>query len=229
MKLKLFLIGCLLSVTVCVNSQTTAVVSVTNKSMVSAPQKSTLTGEERVQLVDSKGKMYSDNLNRMWNDLLRIKLNSAKGLEGVKTVTNTFGTITVVTRMLAAYDPVTAIVPTVTVNSGVISYTYNPDKIDILSVYVQGVDTDLSSNQDLKILFTQSGSTTSNVIKTLPNIVKYDRILGLAASSSVPYSIDMDNTPEQRIYAGEVNVSSSVGIQILNLNAFGNWGLKIVF
>lgn len=96
-----------------------------------------------------------------------------------------------------------------------------PEGITLLSAVVHGNASDLNSNT-FSILF--DGHFLNDSLATLfpPTVTKYDRLLAGTPSEALPYTYDIDNTPQIQI----TNVNP-LKIRVINLNGIVNWGLKI--
>jgi hypothetical protein len=96
-----------------------------------------------------------------------------------------------------------------------------PEGVTLLAATVHGNGSDLNSNS-FSIVF--DGHFLNDALATLfpPTVTKYDRLLGGTPSEALPYTYDIDNTPQIQI----TNVNP-LKIRVINLNGIVNWGLKI--
>lgn len=187
----------------------------------------TITGSNVIPSVNANKRFISLRLEDILNTVyMPALINSFKGISGVKYYTFTTGSRSITISYLGKGTYTPSVSSSV---AGIFAVAYNRDNCDILSVYVSGTTADLDVDNSFKVSFSLVGAV-DNKIYTIPTVQKIDRITGQAASTSIPYTIDVDNTPGQRVYSGGiVGTSTSVGIQIINLNAFVNWGIKLVF
>jgi len=96
-----------------------------------------------------------------------------------------------------------------------------PEGVKLISARVHGTTSDLVNNT-FSISF--SGHFLNQDASDLypPTVIKYDRMLNVMPTEAVPYTYDMDNTPQMQITG--VN---PLKIRVINLNGIVNWGLKI--
>ncbi len=104
--------------------------------------------------------------------------------------------------------------------SGVGTFTI-PEGVQLLAARVHGTSSDLNSNT-FSIVFAGHYLNGSTAALFPPIVTKYDRLLEGTPSEALPYTYDIDNTPQIQI----TNVNP-LRIRVINLNGIVNWGLKI--
>ena len=104
--------------------------------------------------------------------------------------------------------------------NGVGTFTI-PLGVNLFSAAIHGGAADLNSNS-FSIVFDGHFLNTSLATLFPPTVTKYDRLLEGTPSEALPYTYDIDNTPQIQIT--DVN---PLRIRVINLNGIVNWGLKI--
>lgn len=104
--------------------------------------------------------------------------------------------------------------------SGVGTFTI-PEGVQLLAARVHGTSSDLNSNT-FSVVFAGHYLNGSTAALFPPTITKYDRLLEGTPSEALPYTYDLDNTPQIQIT--DVN---PLRVRVINLNGIVNWGLKI--
>lgn len=105
-------------------------------------------------------------------------------------------------------------------SSGTGTFTI-PEGVQLISARVHGTGSDLNSNT-FSIVFAGHYLNGSTAALFPPTITKYDRLLEGTPSEALPYTYDLDNTPQIQIT--DVN---PLRVRVINLNGIVNWGLKI--
>ncbi len=107
-----------------------------------------------------------------------------------------------------------------TKSSGVGTFVI-PEGVQLISARVHGTSADLNSNT-FSVVFQEHFLNESTGTLFPPTVIKYDRLLEGTPSEALPYTYDIDNTPQIQI----TNVNP-LRIRVINLNGIVNWGLKI--
>ncbi len=95
--------------------------------------------------------------------------------------------------------------------------------IKLHSVTTLGATADLAGDNSFKIVCNGVIGTTK---LAYPVIEKWN-LSGIAPSDAVPHTVDKDNTPQMQVTAG--TAGSSITVRIINLNAFSNWAIKMIW
>lgn len=117
------------------------------------------------------------------------------------------------------YVVATALGVTFTKSSGLGTFII-PEGTKLISARVHGGSSDLQSNS-FSIAFAGHYLNGSKEALYPPTVMKYDRGIELDPSESIPYVIDIDNTPQFQITA-----INPLKLRVVNLNGIANWGLK---
>lgn len=108
-------------------------------------------------------------------------------------------------------------------SSGIQTINVSGGTIKLLSVTAIGQASDLAGDNSFKIICNGVIGTT---LLAYPLVQKWN-LNSIAPSDAVPYTADNDNTPQVQITAG--TASSSITVRVVNLNAFTNWAIKMVW